>query len=230
MIRTLFATTALAAVLSLNAVAQDATVEVQTEPTVGQQVDNAIDSAGNAMQNAGDAVGDAAQDAGAAVDNAVDNAGAAMNNAGAALDNAMREPWDYATGYTIGAEDIIVNDLLGAPVYSSSADDAEEIGTVNDLIITNDGDINAVIIGVGGFLGIGEKNVAVDYLSLEYTMAADNTWRWVLPTTAEALTSAPDFVWENPREVNMDPAVTTDPAMAPADPAMAPADPAAVPQ
>lgn len=221
MIRTLFATTALAAVLSLNAVAQDTTVEAQPEPTVGEQVDNALDAAGNSMQNAGDAVQDAAQDAGNAVDNAVDNAGAAVNNAGAALDSAMREPWDISAGYTIGAEDIIVNDLLGAPVYSSAADDAEEIGSVNDLIITNDGDINAVIIGVGGFLGIGEKNVAVDYLDLEYTMAADNTWRWVLATTKEALEAAPEFVWENPREVN------NDPAMAPADPAMAPADPAA---
>ena len=228
MIRTLFATTALAAVLSLNAVAQDTTVQVQTEPTAGEQVDNAVDAAGDAMQNAGEAVGDAAQDAGAAVDNAVDNAGAALNNAGDAMSDAMRTPWDISAGYTIGAEDIIVNDLLGAPVYSSAGEDAEEIGSVNDLIITNDGDINAVIIGVGGFLGIGEKNVAVDYLSLEYTMAADNTWRWVLPTTAEALNAAPDFVWENPREVATDPAMApADPAMAPADPAMAPADPAA---
>lgn len=210
MIRTLFATTALAAVLSLNAFAQDA-APAQPEPTVGQQVDNAMDAAGNAMQNAGDAVKDAAQDAGnavdnavdnagQAVDNAVDNAGAAINNAGAAVDNALRTPWEISAGYTIGADDIIVNDLLGAPVYSSAADDAEQIGTVNDLVITNGGDINAVIIGVGGFLGIGEKNVAVDYLSLEHTMAADNTWRWVLPTTKEALEAAPEFVWQNPRE------------------------------
>ena len=239
MIRTLLTTSAVALVLSTAAIAQtttDPAAPAAPEPTVGQQVDNALDNAGDALQNAGDAVQDAAQDAGAAVDNAVDNAGqavdnavdstgAAINNAGDAIGDTLRQPWDYASGYTIGTDDVIVNDLLGAPVYSSTSDDAEEIGSVNDLIITADGDINAVVIGVGGFLGIGEKNVAVDFLSLEYNMAADNTWRWVLPTTKEALEAAPEFVWQNPREVNVAPvdgmAVDT---MAPADPA-APAVP-----
>lgn len=230
MIRTLLTTSAVALVLSTAAIAQTTTIDpaapAAPEPTVGQQVDNALDNAGDAMQNAGDAVQDAAQNAGNAVDNAVDSTGAAMNNVGDAIGNTLRQPWDYATGYTIGADDVIVNDLLGAPVYSSTADDAEEIGSVNDLIITADGDINAVVIGVGGFLGIGEKNVAVDFLSLEYNMAADNTWRWVLPTTKEALESAPEFVWQNPRDVNVAPAdgMAVD-TMAPAD-GMAPAAPA----
>jgi len=134
----------------------------------------------------------------------------------------MREPFDMATGYVVGEGDAIVSEVMGAPIYSSAADDAEEIGTVNDLVISADGEIHAVVIGVGGFLGIGEKNVAVDFSELSYEAAADNTWRWVLPTTAEALTNAPDFVWEDPN------APAVDPAMAPADPA----DPAtpAVPQ
>ncbi len=33
----------------------------------------------------------------------------------------------------------------------------EDIGTINDLIIDEDGKINAVVVGVGGFLGMGEK-------------------------------------------------------------------------
>jgi sporulation protein YlmC with PRC-barrel domain len=221
MIRTLVTTSTIALMLTAGAIAQTETpVTPGTEPTVGQQVDNAIDNTGEALDNAGEAVDNALDNAGDAVDNTLDNTGAAINNTAANVDAAMTPTWDWATGYTIGMEDIIVNDLLGAPVYSTAADDAEEIGTVNDLVITADGDINAVIIGVGGFLGIGEKNVAVDYASLEYVVAADNTWRWVLGTTREALESAPEFIWENPR----DPAV--DPAMAPADPAMAPADPA----
>jgi sporulation protein YlmC with PRC-barrel domain len=233
MIRTLVTTSTIALMLTAGAIAQtDTTTTPGTEPTVGQQVDNAIDNAGeavdNASQNAGEALDNAGQavdnamdNAGQAIDNAVDSTGAAINDAAASVDAAMSPTWDWATGYTIGTEDIIVNDLLGAPVYSTAADDAEEIGKVNDLVITADGDINAVIIGVGGFLGIGEKNVAVDYASLDYVVAADNTWRWVLGTTREALESAPEFIWQNPR----DPAV--DPAMAPADPAMPPADPAA---
>ncbi|WP_291406558.1 PRC-barrel domain-containing protein [Devosia sp.] len=205
MIRKLFATTAVAALLSMNAYAQDA-APAQPQPTAGQKVDNALDAAGNAMKDAGAAVQDAAQDAGVAVDNAVnnagqavDNAGAAINNAGVAVNNAMRTPWDISVGYPIGADDLVVKDLLGAPVYSSAAADAEQIGTVNDRVLSNIGGINAVIVGVGGFLGIGEKNVAVDYLSLQHVAAADNTWRWVLPTTAEALSAAPEFVWVDPQ-------------------------------
>ena len=119
--------------------------------------------------------------------------------------------------------------LIDQPVYSSTGDDAEEIGNVTDLIFSEDGRIVAVVIGVGGFLGIGEKSVAVDFSELEFTLAADNTERWVVPTTADALNAAPDFVWaeDEPADVNAD-GVTTD-GMAPADPAMAPAEPAAAP-
>ncbi len=231
MIRTLVTTSTIALMLTAGAIAQTDTTTTpattENEPTIGEQVDTTLENAGEAIDNAAENTGEALDNAGEAVDNAVDNAGAAVNNAAANVDAALSPTWDWATGYTIGMEDIIVNDLLGAPVYSTAGDDAEEIGKVNDLVITADGDINAVIIGVGGFLGIGEKNVAVDYASLDYVMAADNTWRWVLGTTREALEAAPEFVWQNPRDAAVDPAA--DPAMAPADPAMAPADPAMAP-
>ena len=89
------------------------------------------------------------------------------------------------------------------------------------------GQITAVVIGAGGFLGIGAKAVAVDFQSLEFTLAADGSERWVLPTTTEALTAAPAFVWEEDEPVPVDGAAPADPA-APAD-AMAPAYPAAAP-
>lgn len=213
MIRTLFATTALTAVLTMGAIAQDAVVVAPAEPTVGEQVDNALDAAGNAMQNAGDAVKDAAQNAGNAVDNAVDNAGAAANNAADAMAHATRQPFDLATGYVVNDGDAIVSKLMGAPVYSDTTDTAEEIGTVKDLVIGLDGTIQAVVLGVGGFLGIGEKDVAVDFSELDHAIAFDNTERWVLPTTAEALTNAPDFVWETDATVAPATEVTPAPAM-----------------
>lgn len=110
---------------------------------------------------------------------------------------------------------ISANDYIGKSVYTA---EDESVGDINDLILEQDGGIVAAVIGVGGFLGIGEKSVAVDFLSLEHSVAADNTWRWVLPTTAEALEAAPEFVWEDPNA----PVVDTMPAdgMAPADPAV----------
>lgn len=117
-----------------------------------------------------------------------------------------------ATGYTVVDRDSLATELIGQQVYSSAAADAEHIGSVNNFVIGQNGQVAAVIIGVGGFLGIGEKNVAVNYLELEWVTAEDGTKRFVLPTTKEALQAAPDFE-------------AVDPDRAPSDP-MAPAEPA----
>ncbi|MBO3760472.1 PRC-barrel domain-containing protein [Ciceribacter sp. L1K22] len=57
-----------------------------------------------------------------------------------------------------------VSDFEGKSVYGS---DGESIGEINDVLVSQDGSINAVIIGVGGFLGIGEKDVAVNMAALQ---------------------------------------------------------------
>jgi sporulation protein YlmC with PRC-barrel domain len=93
-------------------------------------------------------------------------------------------------GYSIVDTDGLASKLLGFPVYSSAANDAERVGEINDLVINEDGSVGAVIIGVGGFLGIGEKNVAVEYDLLQWTTAEDNSERIVLETTKEALNAA----------------------------------------
>jgi sporulation protein YlmC with PRC-barrel domain len=147
-----------------------------------------------------------------------------------------------ATGYTVADKDNLATEIIGKQVYSSEAADAEHIGDVNNLVIGDNGQIAAVVIGVGGFLGIGEKNVAVNYSELQWVVADDNTERFVLPTTKEALESAPDFKAEDqtpppsaaPADTNATPADNN--AMAPADNtapadnnAMAPADTNAAP-
>lgn len=139
---------------------------------------------------------------------------------GAEVTTDAHTPWDMSRGYVAVDTDNLGTRLIDQPVYSSTGDDAEEIGKISDIVFANDGQITAVVIGVGGFLGIGEKAVAVDFHALEFTRAADNTERWVVPTTAEALTAAPDFVWaedEPPAADSMAPAAGG--AMAPAAPA-----------
>ncbi|MCW5721429.1 MAG: PRC-barrel domain-containing protein [Devosia sp.] len=140
-------------------------------------------------------------------------------DSGAVQTTDVREPWDMSSGYVVADTDNLGTRLIGQPVYSSAGEDAEEIGTINDIVFSADGQITAVVIGVGGFLGIGEKSVAVDFHSLEFTLAHDNTERWVVPTTAEALTNAPDFVWAEDEPV--DPAMPAN-GMAPAAPVVAP--------
>ncbi len=129
-----------------------------------------------------------------------------------------------ATGYTVTDVDNLATEIIGRQVYSSQSDDAEHIGDINNLVIGDNGQVAAVVIGVGGFLGIGEKNVAVKYSELEWVVAEDNTERYILPTSKEALEAAPDFRAEDqtrPTEDNMAPA---DGTMAPADPNAAPVD------
>jgi sporulation protein YlmC with PRC-barrel domain len=146
-----------------------------------------------------------------------------------ALDSSI-----LASGYAVTDKDNLATEIIGKQVYSSGAADAEHIGDVNNLVIGENGEIAAVIIGVGGFLGIGEKNVAVNYAELEWVTAEDNTERFILATTKEALETAPDFETTDPGTTAPAdasapaPADTMAPAdnnaMAPADGAMAPAD------
>lgn len=98
-----------------------------------------------------------------------------------------------ATGYSTTDKDNLSTEIIGKQVYSSEAADAEHIGDVNNLVIGENGQVAAVIIGVGGFLGIGEKNVAVNYSELQWVTAEDDTERFVLATTKESLEAAPDF-------------------------------------
>jgi 3-oxoacyl-ACP reductase-like protein len=55
------------------------------------------------------------------------------------------------------AEGQLVSNLIGETVYNGTGDNAENIGDVNDLVIGANGAVDQIIVGVGGFLGIGEK-------------------------------------------------------------------------
>ena len=53
------------------------------------------------------------------------------------------------------ADGNLASNLIGEDVYNGSAEDAEKIGDVNDMVVSDTGQIESVIVGVGGFLGIG---------------------------------------------------------------------------
>jgi len=104
-----------------------------------------------------------------------------------------RSPITITTGYAAVDTDRLATKIIGSPVYDGTAKDSNNLGNINDLVLDNNGNVAAVVIGVGGFLGIGQKQVAVDYAALKWSTAADNTERFVLATTKDELTSAPDF-------------------------------------
>jgi sporulation protein YlmC with PRC-barrel domain len=68
----------------------------------------------------------------------------------------------------------------------------EKIGAVKDLIIGPDARITHAIIGVGGFLGIGEKEVAIPFAVMQLERR-DAAWHLVVDATKDALVNAPAY-------------------------------------
>ncbi|MBL0936709.1 MAG: PRC-barrel domain-containing protein [Rhizobiaceae bacterium] len=81
----------------------------------------------------------------------------------------------------------LASNIIGENVYNGVADDAESIGTVNDIVLGADGQAALVVVGVGGFLGLGEKDVALEYDSLEWAQREDGSTWLVASTTREQL-------------------------------------------
>jgi sporulation protein YlmC with PRC-barrel domain len=80
--------------------------------------------------------------------------------------------------------------FLGADVQNGSG---ERVGDVNDLVFDRSGRISTVVIGVGGFLGMGEKSVAVPFSALTFDVAKDGGRVIIVALSKEALTLAPAF-------------------------------------
>ncbi|SDW38485.1 PRC-barrel domain-containing protein [Celeribacter indicus] len=83
-------------------------------------------------------------------------------------------------------------EILGDWILSTSvtSPDGETIGSIKDIIITEDGQITGVILGVGGFLGIGQKDIAVDYSELDIQYDGDAI---ELAMTREEAEAAPEY-------------------------------------
>lgn len=88
-----------------------------------------------------------------------------------------------------------VDQLIGSDLLSRT--DAGTIGSINDLIIDEDGQIVAVIVEVGGFLGLGQKNVAIPWESVDRTLnEKGDGYELHVRATKEALTDAPEYKTE----------------------------------
>lgn len=70
-----------------------------------------------------------------------------------------------------------------------------KIGQVMDVLVSPDGKVNSLIVGVGGFLGAGEKDVSVEFSGVKRT-TKDNSIYLTMNTTKDALQSAPGFKYD----------------------------------
>ena len=101
---------------------------------------------------------------------------------------------DYGDGYVAPAE-MLASDLIGMRVYASEKaissermteahTDWDDIGKVSDVVVSRDGETESILVDVGGFLGIGEKTVAVDYDQLHFLTARDSSKSFFLVVNA----------------------------------------------
>ena len=104
--------------------------------------------------------------------------------------------------------DFFASDLIGMRIYNAETEVADgtriadggetewdDIGEINDIIISQDGEVRAVILGVGGFLGMGERDVSVSMDAIKVVREeGDSDDRFLVVTTSkEMLEKAPEF-------------------------------------
>jgi sporulation protein YlmC with PRC-barrel domain len=75
-----------------------------------------------------------------------------------------------------------------------------KIGEVDDVLLGADGKINALVIGVGGFLGIGEKHVIVPFNAVKADRK-DNKWQLMMNSSKDELKAAPGFKYDRTNTV-----------------------------
>jgi sporulation protein YlmC with PRC-barrel domain len=93
---------------------------------------------------------------------------------------------------TVPSSSLTVTDWYKQDVYDPSN---TKIGQIMDVLVGQDGQVSALIVGVGGFLGAGEKDVAVSFNTVKATMK-DNKVYLTMNTTKDALKAAPGFKYD----------------------------------
>jgi hypothetical protein len=86
--------------------------------------------------------------------------------------------------------DVLASNLIGESVYNGQD---EAIGGINDLVTDESGKVVAVLIGAGGFLGMGEKDVAIRFEDLRLVREDDNSIKVIADLNQDTLASAPDY-------------------------------------
>lgn len=132
------------------------------------------------------------------------------------------------------AVNLNASELIGMRVYASEADiennstiaqdgetEWDDIGEINEIVLTRDGEVQSVIVGVGGFIGIGEKDVAVSMDQIRFVNEdggdADDFFL-VVNASAAGVEEAPEYDRMMTRDADMaEPETDTDMADANAD-------------
>ncbi len=95
---------------------------------------------------------------------------------------------------SLPADSVTVTNYYKQSVYDRNDN---KIGQINDVLVNRDGTISALILDVGGFLGIGSKDVAVPFKAVAFTTKNNNKWYLVMNASKDSLKSAPGFKYDS---------------------------------
>jgi len=87
------------------------------------------------------------------------------------------------------ADEFRTSKLVGSKVYNAAN---ENIGSIEDIVLKPDGSMDEVVLSVGGFLGIGDKYVAVPFSNLKITRDGTSL-KVVTDGTKDSLKALPDY-------------------------------------
>jgi hypothetical protein len=96
---------------------------------------------------------------------------------------AIQQRW-----YTAQPDDMRASKLIGTTVRNTAGDN---IGDINEILLDKSGRVAAVVVGVGGFLGIGEREVAMSWSSLQVRADGSNTPTITANVSRDELRGAP---------------------------------------
>jgi sporulation protein YlmC with PRC-barrel domain len=95
---------------------------------------------------------------------------------------------------TTGRSSLATGNWLASEIYKADVYDPSEhkIGKITDLMIDSNGNVTGAIIGVGGFLGVAQKDVVIPFKELKVSKRDGKDWL-VLNRTKEELKTAPAY-------------------------------------
>jgi hypothetical protein len=83
-----------------------------------------------------------------------------------------------------------VQGILGRDVRSLTD---EDMGRIVDILVDGEGGVRAAIIDFGGFLGVGNRKIAIDWKALHFVPAAGKRYGVVLELTRDQVKAAPEY-------------------------------------
>jgi sporulation protein YlmC with PRC-barrel domain len=94
---------------------------------------------------------------------------------------------------SIPADSVTITHWYKQNVYDPNDN---KIGEIEDVLVDRSGKATGLIIGVGGFLGAGEKDVAVPFNAVQITNKNNNKWYLVMNATKDGLKNAKGFKYD----------------------------------